>query len=579
MGAGGVFMSQRKHWYNDLLTAWLMAVTAEYLLLPEALRTLDGLEGLAQMSPVRVALVTALLTPVPWPRWVMGCVFAVLAGAVLWASFTWPLLVACLLAGVAMAVYAWHGVNRKPPCAASGAVGNRKAVGWMAAVFFLFLCVWGVSRVVSFRTPTYDFGIFSQMFYRMKETGLPMTTLERDGLLSHFAVHVSPIYYLMLPVYWLFPTPATLQILQAAVVTSAVIPLWKLAGLHGLSGRQQTLVCGLLLLLPVYAGGCSYDLHENCFLTPLILWLFYGIDRRHRGITAVAALLTLMVKEDAAVYVAVIGLWLLIGRKEPVGGTLLGASLLWFFAATEYLAKFGDGVMTYRYQNFLYDGSGSLASVVLAVLMHPMKAVYACVDPRKLYYIAMTLLPLLGLPLWTRRYERYILLIPYILINLMSDYEYQHSIWFQYSFGSGAFLIYLTVVNLADLRRRRLPLIASVCIAAICFCSTILPVAAKYPIQAVAQRQTHQALREALDQIPEEASVTASTFFTTYLSQRDVIYDLGYASKAHILASSYVVIDPEHDSNWEKLSVLLEQNGYALLGGDVSILIYRKPHA
>lgn len=567
----------KKHWYNDLLTAWLIAVTAEYLLLPPQLRGLAGVEGLAQMSPVRVLALTAVLVLIPFPRWVMLCAFGVLAVVCLFSTFTWPLLLACVLVGVLVGVYARFG-HKKEPLAVSTPKepGNPKAVAWLAFLFFIFLSVWGVSRVVSFRTPTYDFGLFSQMFYYMKETGLPLTTLERDGLLSHFAVHVSPIYYLMLPVYWLIPTPAILQILQAAVVASAVIPLWKLAGLHGFDNRQRTFLCALLMLLPAYGGGCYFDLHENCFLTPLLLWLFYGIDRRNHGITVIAAILTLMVKEDAAVYVAVIGLWVLVNRWKT-GGILLGVSMCWFLASTGYLASFGDGVMSYRYENFLYNGSSSLLYVVIAVLTHPMKAVYECVDPEKLYYIAMTLLPLLGLPLLTRRYDRYLLLIPYILINLMSDYEYQHSIWFQYSFGSSAFLIYLTVVNLAELRVRTKPLIVCVLIAAVYFGSEILPVATQYPKQAVLQWESHQSIREALDEIPDDASVTASTFYTTYLSQRDVIYDLGYASRRHILDSEYVVIDPGHDADWETLTAMLENNGYIRSESeDIPILIYRK---
>ena len=51
----------------------------------------------------------------------------------------------------------------------------------------------------------YDFGLFSQMYYYMGKCLLPLTTCERDGLLSHFAVHLSPIFYLLLPLYKLFP--------------------------------------------------------------------------------------------------------------------------------------------------------------------------------------------------------------------------------------------------------------------------------------------------------------------------------------------------------------------------------------
>ncbi len=74
-------------------------------------------------------------------------------------------------------------------------------------------------------TSCFDFGIFSQMFYHMKESGLPLVTCERDRLLSHFAVHFSPIYYLLLPIYMLIPDPRTLLVMQALIVASGVIPL------------------------------------------------------------------------------------------------------------------------------------------------------------------------------------------------------------------------------------------------------------------------------------------------------------------------------------------------------------------
>lgn len=40
--------------------------------------------------------------------------------------------------------------------------------------------------------------------------------------------------------------------------------------------------------------------------------------------------------------------------------------------------------------------------------------------------------------------------------------------------------------------------------------------------------------RNLLDALPSEASVAATTFYTTYLSQRNEIYDIRYGSDAHI---------------------------------------------
>ena len=437
---------------RKVVLAWLTAVLLEYVTLPTAAKTLADLNGLAQMSLNNVLALTiagvAVLCLIAANRDIakierigIAVVFALISYATLKASYTRPYLIACLVVTAMLTVYAIRGWNGKTETVAAPQE-ESKGYFWitvaLSGVFFLFVTIWTVSRVYSFCTPTYDFGIFSQMFYNMTQSGLPMTTVERDGLLSHFAVHVSPIYYLMLPIYWLFPNPSTLQVLQAAVITSSAIPLWLLGKRHGLNSWQRMICCAMLFVLPAFSGGTSYDIHENCFLTPLILWLLYAIDSKKDWLTALSALLVLMVKEDAPVYVAVIALWLIIqsalrwNRKNMlVGVILMAVSLGWFSAATGYLAESGDGVMTYRYDNFMYDGSSSLVTVIFAVIMNPMKALYESVDAEKVKYICLTLLPLAGLPLMTRRYERLILLIPFVLINLMSDYQYQHDVFFQ----------------------------------------------------------------------------------------------------------------------------------------------------
>ena len=365
---------------------------------------------------------------------------------------------------------------------------------------------------------------------------------------------------------------------------------------------QRMLLCAVLLLLPAFAGGTSYDIHENCFLTPLILWLFYGITRKSIPITAVAAVLTMMVKEDAPVYVAVIALYLLVKtavryqkgdtKALLLGGAMLTASVAWFFAVTGYLAQSGDGVMTYRYSNFMFDGTDSLFTVIKSVIMNPMKALFECVDKEKLSFIGWTFLPLLGLPLITRRYERYILLIPYILINLMSDYQYQHDIFFQYTFGSNAFLIYLTAVNLADLKldKARLAALAlAVLVSGSCFVRTVIPKAKPYFENKKTYAAYYGSIRDVLDTIPDGASVAATTFYTTYLSQRDILYDIRYCTREHLLETEYVVLKVSSTGDYKKyntggqtngyenLVALLEKEGYVLHSNYGTILeVYRK---
>lgn len=572
-----------------LFAAWVLSAAVQYLLLPQSLRELSDTAGLSHMSFgltlalwAGIAAAGCLLASfVPTERIERGSILLgtfVLAALALAANLSWTMQGACiLLVVIASACYVRGWDGSPEPCAdvRGGHWGYPLLTTGLTLAFFLFVSVWTVGRVVSYCAPSYDFGIFSQMFYYMKETGAPMTTLERDGLLSHFAVHVSPVYYLMLPFFALVPRPATLQVLQAAVLASAVIPAWKIAGRHGLSHPAKMLVCALLLLFPAYSGGTSYDLHENCFLTPLLLWLLYGLDTGSIPISAIFAALTLSVKEDAAMYAAVIGLWAMVRallRREKrqllLGTGILLGSVLWFLAVTAYLSSDGQGVMTYRYKNFYFGDSASLLTLVQAVIMNPMKAVYECMEPEKLGMLGLTMGALVGLPLLTRRYERYLLLIPYLLMNLMSDYQYQYNIFYQYTFGSTALLIYLTIVNLADIRiprRRMAALICSVAVSAGCFAHTVLPTALHYPAQCAQYRSYYRSVRESLEQVPEDASVCATTFYTVSLSQRKILYDLRYCSQEHVMESEYIVLNARSTGDYKKYDTDGEHNGFVNL--------------
>ena len=600
-----------------VLLAWLVSAALLYTLLPHGLRALDTMNGAAAMS--FAALVglwlgcLALLHAAAWvwqterlERWLLLAVFVWYAAVALAASFSLPLLGACVLVLVLLAVYACKGAEERPVefVTPTRSRSGKALTAVFAALFFAYVGLWLTCRVLSLSCPTYDMGIFTQMFHSMRTTGLPNTTLERDGLLSHFAVHVSPIYYLMLPVFAVFPSAVTLELLQAAVLASAVIPLWRIARRNGFSGVVSALLCGLLLAYPAYAAGTSYDLHENVFLTPLLLWLFDCLERRRICGTVIFALLTLLVKEDAAVYVAIVGLYVLLEgllRRDrwrlAVGGALLAGALVYFFAVTSFLSTEGDGVMTYRYGNLMPEGSNSLLSVVKTVLLLPMKAIFECVEKEKLEFLAQTLVPLLGLPLLTRRFERYVLLIPYVLINLLSDYQYQHSVFFQYAYGSTAFLFYLTVVNLRDLTERAgeraaqtrlMPVLAALVIS-LAFSGVVTLPTVRTTVRYYRGTRAHtEMVREHLDRIPRDATVTATCFYTVPLADCATVYDLQYCSTEHLLSSDYVVLDGSKSYKlystepWEirpreDFDELLAENGYVVCDSpDSSLTIWCK---
>ena len=214
-----------------------------------------------------------------------------------------------------------------------------------------------------------------------------------------------------------------------------------------------------------------------------------------------------------------------------------------------------------------------------------MKMLFECTEPEKKEYILYTLVPLLGLPLLTRKYQRYILLIPYVLLNLMSDYQYQHSIFFQYNFGSSAFLLYLTAVNLADIRWK-LPRFLAAAAAAIVslsmFCSLIVPKVKNAGDLYRANKVYYQNVKQTLEEIPDGVSVTAHTFYVAPMSDREILYDIRYCSREHLLSTEYVVLkktssgDFKNFGGYENVAALLEENGYENIKTQGSLVIYHK---
>jgi len=413
-------------------------------------------------------------------------------------------------------------------------------------VFGLFVGTTTVCRYLSYGAPNFDFGIFCQMFHNMKETGLPNTTCERDFLLSHFGVHVSPIYYLILPFYMIFPSPVTLQIAQTVILASAVVPLYLICRKYNLSNKVTVLIVIMFVAYPAMSGGAMYDIHENCFLAPLLLWMFYFFEKEKWIWMYVFAALTLLVKEDAFVYIIIFALYACIGRKSfRTCAPLVILAGLYFAFAVYYLSKYGTGVMSNRFANFIYDDSG-LIGVVKTLILDPAYLFTQLFSasgntPNKLFYLLQIIVPVCFLPFFTKKLSRFILVLP-LFVNLIADSPYQYDINFQYGFGISAFFFYLIIMNVSEMgeNTKRFVIPAAAVVACLAVCVFVLPRGGAVRTYAE-NKATYQQMDEILDTIPDDVSVAASTFLLPHIADRSELYEVAYHKSRDDV--EYVVLD------------------------------------
>lgn len=447
-----------------------------------------------------------------------------------------------------------------------------------AVILAHFALVISIMRYKTYSSPNYDFGIFCNMYYNMKKSFKPVSTCERDGLLSHFAVHMSPALYIFLPIYLIFPYPMTVAVCQVIAVYSGIIPFLGICKKYGVTNRALVFFTVIYASSPVLAGGCTFDFHENCLLVPFLMWMFYFYEKQKTAPMFIFAVLTLLVKEDAFVYVCVFAAFIIVSKKDYLKGFIMAVgSVAYFVFACSLLQKYGTGIMSDRFGTMIAGDEG-LLGIIKTVLFNPGYSVGQILSDGeegagKLMYVLELFMPLAFLPFMTKKSSRLILILP-IFLNLFTAYKYQYNIFFQYSFGIGACLLYLSVINAAETDGKKTERVSAVsaALSLMLFCMLIVPQCARYIDIYSENKETYRLMDEALEEIPEENSVCASAFLLPKLSSRSEIYELYYHGECD---TDYLIIDirPGYAEESLALAEKWENAGYVRVREEENALI------
>lgn len=477
-------------------------------------------------------------------------------------------------------------------------------VGFLGLIYVAYLCIVSAYNVTTLSVSTFDIGIFSQMFESMKRDFSQVTTLERDRFLSHFGVHISPIYYLLLPFYYLFPHGETLEVLQVLVVFSGVIPLYLILKKMDFPAFTKPLILFWFLVTPALTTAGAYHLHENCFLVPLLLWLIYANITHWKWRLFLVVLLTLMIKEDAFIYVVSIGLYFLLQKRfEQTKGAririILGQLIIpivYFGLCLFILSQFGEGAMVSRFDNFLLDGQEGLRKILENIFLNPTYTFASFFSQAKLKYILILFLTQAFLPILQKEWANYLLLIPLVVINLLSDWIYQVDFGFQYSYGSNTLSFFLAILALEALwqqfNQSGNQLLASKRITSLVLIASIFSAHILYAHINGWHHNTLSYFRDAkkfddihytLSTIPRDKSVLAFHSYTVALRSVPELYDVFYHNQQEyddqidIIVVPRIIMENRESKEQQVVSLYLQKGYIEGAQSTEQILILEKP--
>lgn len=283
--------------------------------------------------------------------------------------------------------------------------------------FFLLTLLLTLHRHYTFYS-SYDQGIFNQIFWNSIHGHLFQSSLSSQisgnvaqrGELSqvfyyHLGQHFNPIFLLWLPLYALFPSPATLMVLQVTLVTTAGLVLYILARQY-LEPPIAAMMAVSFYSANAVLGPTLANFHDICPTLLLVFGLLLTMEKRWWWLFWGLAVLILAVREDAGLGLFGVGFYLIVSKRHPrIGMAVCTLSFTYMLIVTNLIMQLFDNDVSQRLmiQQFGQYADGPEASplqILWGMVSHPWRFLGELFSPffNKLEYLLGHWLPLAFVP-------------------------------------------------------------------------------------------------------------------------------------------------------------------------------------
>ena len=309
-----------------------------------------------------------------------------------------------------------------------------------------------VLRHRAYATGRYDLGNMVQTVWNTAH-GHFLQMTSGDGVqISRLAAHFDPILAVFAPLWWIWPSPEMLLVVQAVAVALGALPVFWLGRKH-LAGDRAGLAFALVYLLyPAPEWLTLNEFHPVALACPLLLFAFWYLDEDRLLLFAVFAALAMTTKEEVGLVVAGLGIWYALRRRARVGTVIAGVGLLVSaLAIAVVIPHFNAGAESSFYGRYDAIG-GSAGGIVRTAFTHPWTLFEQAFQHRDLHYLLHLLVPLSFLFVLSPLVL--VAFLPEAALNQLSATPTQTSIHFHYTAAAIAPLIAATVLGAAALTRR-----------------------------------------------------------------------------------------------------------------------------
>ena len=413
----------------------------------------------------------------------------------------------------------------------------RRVVAVGVAAYALLFSFVTVTRHYTFLTHALDLGYYVQLVWNLAGGRGPRVSLPE---MHAWGDHLSPIMYLFVPAFWVAPGAVALLVAQSALLALGAVAVFGLARRRLGNERPAAAFAVLYLVNPSLHGINVRDFHAAALVIPLLLAAFWAVEAGRLPWACGAAALALLCREDAAIAVVGLGLWVALSRRLWLWGAGMAAAALGIlFVEVRWLIP---GYRGEAYSHlWRYDHLGrSLPEILATVLLHPLRTVARLATLERLVYLGALLAPLALLPLAAPLET--VGALPGLAQNLLSRDPVLFHHRTQYQAFVLPFLFVGAVAGYARLAARRpgrMPaaVLVVAMVASVALSSRTVNSLAVYRFwPKPEQRAAHRLLAK----VPGGAAVSAQDPYVPHLAMRPLVFvfPVGLEKSDHLLVNA-----------------------------------------
>jgi uncharacterized membrane protein len=292
-----------------------------------------------------------------------------------------------------------------------------KLVLGAAIAFFVLGLVLTLHRYYSFYA-SFDQGIFNQVFWnnlhgRFFQSSLSSSLSTNvvhsgevpDVFYRRLGQHFTPALLLWLPLYALFPYPATLTVLQVTLVTAAGLVLYALAR-HYLEPPLAAMITVSYYAAIAVIGPTLSNFHDISQIPLFMFGLLLAMEKRQWWLFWLLAILILAVREDSGVALFGVGFYMVVSQRYPrIGLAVCSLSFGYMLVLTNLIMPlFSEDIsrrfMIEQFGQYADGDEASTLDIIWGIVSNPWRLLIELFSPffATLKYLLGQWLPLAFVP-------------------------------------------------------------------------------------------------------------------------------------------------------------------------------------